>query len=186
LCAPKFDSDHYDFKVVENSLIILQPILVSDCDHGINGDIFLSTNNTNFDFKSNRVYRSGTMAIQMMQPYDFEKLNKSDDDIMERRVDFEIYAKGSDLSVNKFLTKATVTLYVQNMNEFAPRFILPKPTSSNSNSGGNNMVFSYKVPENEDFTLQLQAVDGDEGSDGVIVYETRFVHEEDSLQLCSL
>ncbi len=85
--------------VAENDLLLLPDINVTDCDHGVNGRIMLSTSSEDFKFKISNVYREGNPGLQMQRVFDFEKENSTE---------FRIFAKSDENSLNRFNTSALV------------------------------------------------------------------------------
>ncbi len=168
MCRPIFDKEIYDFEVIEGQTPILEPIFVKDCDHSVNGQIFLTTTNKNYQLVLNKVYREASLGIEVKKPLDYD--NKKLEDI-----EFYVIARGSNASINKFETKAKIRLTIKNVNEYVPQFIQPSTLDGK--------VFSYKVPENKDYHLKVKAIDSDEGKDGELVYTTEMINQDDDFGL---
>lgn len=164
MCRPIFDKEIYDFEVIEGQTPILEPIFVKDCDHSVNGQIFLSTTNKNYQLVLNKVYREASLGIEVKKPLDYD--NKKLEDI-----EFYVIARGSNASINKFETKAKIRLTIKNVNEYVPQFIQPSTLDGK--------VFSYKVPENKDYHLKVKSTDSDEGKDGQLVYKIEMINQDD-------
>ena len=129
-CPPSFDKNVYEFSVVENIAQLIEPIYVDDCDMGINGFIYLTTNNPYFVFKADKVYRHNKVGLQMMRTFDHSDkslITTGSGRRAEKYIQFEITASGSNQSLNKHQTKATVRVNIENKNEFMPEFVLPEP-----------------------------------------------------------
>ena len=94
----------YNFDVVEGIVQLIEPIYVEDCDKGPNGSIYLSSSNKDFIFKLDKVYKQSTVGLQMLKSYDYDELKSSDNNFIE----FEVFARGSNQSMNKYETKAIV------------------------------------------------------------------------------
>jgi len=168
MCRPMFDKEIYDFEVIEGQTPILEPIFVKDCDHSVNGQIFLSTTNRNYQLVLNKVYREASLGIEVKRALDYD--NKKLEDI-----EFYIVARGSNFSINKFESKAKIRLTIKNVNEYIPHFIQPSTLEGK--------VFSYKVPENKDYNLKVKATDADQGKDGELVYTVEMINQEDDFGL---
>ena len=171
MCKPLFSKEIYDFDVVEGQTPILENIFVKDCDHDVNGQIFLSTTNKNFQLVLDKVYRQASIGIELKKPLDYDNQDPND-------IEFELIARGSPFSINKFETKAKIRVTVKNFNEYSPEFILPEPRLGESSG-----VFSYNVPENKDFHLKIKAIDNDKGLDGQLIYGVDMINIDDDFGL---
>ena len=78
---------------------MLGGISVSDCDRGVNGKIFMSTSNQDFEFTGSSLYREGTLGMIMKRTYDYET---------EKVIEFNITAQASESSINQFNSTALV------------------------------------------------------------------------------
>jgi hypothetical protein len=99
---------------------------------------------------------------------------------------FDIFARGSNTSTNRHQTKATVRLNIENKNEYIPEFVLPEPIyylKDGMPTDEKQKVYSYKVPENEDFVLVTKAVDDDKGLDGRLFYTARYLDLDDNFEI---
>ena len=170
MCPPLFDKEAYEFTVIEGQTPILEPILVKDCDYGFNGQIFLSTTSRNFQLVVDKVYRQASLAIELKKPLDYDKQDPND-------LEFYLVARGSNFSLNTYETKAKIRITVKNVNEFTPQFIEPSTLTTK--------VFSYKVPENQDFHLKVKAIDEDLGKDGKLMYNIDLINMDDDFGLQS-
>lgn len=147
----------------------------------MNGRIYLSTSqNDDFSFKMDQVYRFAKLGIQMLRTYDYEdeSLYKND-----HVIEFDILAMGSNMSLHKFETHATVRLRILDVNEFAPRFVMPQPAfilKDGRPTAHMQRIFTYNVAENRDFSLDVKAVDDDASGTGQLFYNTRHLHPEDT------
>lgn len=186
LCAPKFDKFQYEFEVLEGTRQLLEPIFVEDCDHGVNGRIYLrTTRNDEFSFKIEQVYRFSQLGIQMLRSYDYEDaaLNR-----LGHKIEFEVLARGADESLHRFETRAHVTVRIRDLNEFAPKFVLP-PASYILKDGHPTThmqrIFTYNVAENVDYTVDFKAIDQDANGDQDknLFYNVRYLHNEDTFDL---
>ena len=74
---------------------MLSDISVTDCDHGVNGRILLSTSTPDFQFKIGNVYREGKPGLEMRKSFDFEKDNSTE---------FTVFARSDLSSINNFNT----------------------------------------------------------------------------------
>jgi hypothetical protein len=188
-CSPSFDKKFYEFDVVENIIQLIEPIYVDDCDQGINGFIYLSTNNPDFVFKLDKIYRHSKVGIQMMRSYIYEDETLKTEwtkKTNEKYIEFEIYAKGSNASVNKFHSKALVRVNIENKNSYMPEFVLPTPIyylKDGMPTMEKQKIYSYKVPENKDFVLVAKAVDDDNGLDGKLTYTVRYLDSDDTFEV---
>ena len=186
LCKPKFDKDVYEFLVVENIKQILEPIYVEDCDNGPNGRIFLSTTNSDFEFKLSEVYKQGKLGIEMKKSYDYEDLLLKNNG--SSRIEFEIIAKSSNKSLNQYETRAKIVFELQDLNEFIPQFVKPLPNMYLKNglpTQQQQKIFFYNVPENQDFNLVVQAKDSDNTGLGKIDYTVKFIDENSQFPILS-
>ncbi|RNA01642.1 Cadherin [Brachionus plicatilis] len=182
MCLPVFDKELYEFEVVENVRQLLEPIYVSDCDHGVNGRINLSTSHKDFSFKLDQVYRYSKLGLYMAKSYDYEENITVDGHIIE----FEIIARGSEKSLNKYETRSVVRLRILDINEFKPRFVLPAPAfflKDGIPTEQQQRIFMYNVLEGQDFVLDVRAEDRDKGGDGDLFYFCRYLHPDDTFQI---
>ncbi len=170
MCPPLFDKETYEFNVIEGQTPILEPILVKDCDYGFNGQIFLSTTNKNFQLVIDKVYRQASLAIELKRSLDYDKQDPND-------LEFYLVARGSNFSLNGYVTKAKIKITIKNVNEFTPQFIEPSTLTTK--------VFTYKVPENQDFHLKVRAIDEDLGKDGKLMYNIDLINMDDDFGLKS-
>ncbi|CAF0762269.1 unnamed protein product [Brachionus calyciflorus] len=182
MCLPVFDKELYEFEVVENLKQLLEPIYVSDCDHGINGRINLTTTNKDFSFKLDQVYRYSKLGIYMTRSYDYEQNLTADGHLIE----FEIIARGNEKSLNKYETRALVRVKILDINEFVPRFVLPAPAyflKDGIPTEQQQRIFLYNVPEGEDFVLDVKAEDQDRSGDSELFYFCRYLHPDDTFEI---
>ena len=188
-CPPSFDKSIYEFDVVENIIQLIEPIYVDDCDTGTNGFIYLSTNNPNFIFKLDKVYRHSKVGIQMMRSFGYEDETLKTEwtrKTNEKYVEFDVYAKSSNESINRFQSNAKVRVNIENKNSFMPEFVLPKPIyylKDGMPTEEKQKIYSYKVPENRDFVLLAKAIDGDQGLDGKLFYTVRHLDLDDTFEV---
>lgn len=182
MCLPAFDKNVYEFDVVENVKQLIEPIFIYDCDHGINGRIFLSTTNADFSFKMNEVYRYSKLGIEMSKSYDYEE-NLT---INGHQIEFEIIARGSNQSINRFETRALVRINILDVNEFMPRFVQPAPAyfvKDGIPTQQQQRIFLYNVAEGRDFNLDVLAEDQDKGGDAELFYFCRYLHPDDTFTI---
>jgi len=69
------------------------------------------------------------------------------------------------------------------VNEFEPKFILPKKQVSFEVDEKNKKLFVLRTQENKDFNLRVKAADGDKGPDGEIVYKIERLNNEDTFEI---
>lgn len=175
VCAPLFAKEAYTFEVEENEKLVLADIFVKDCDHGENGKIFLSTSDPNFEFKVDYIYREGHVALEMKKPYDYEQITA---------VEFIIFARSSDISLNNQNSSAVVRIEIKGQNEFVPEFVLPKKQVANSQSFfGSEKFYKFLAEENKDFTMSIKAEDLDRGLDGKITYSIERINSDDTFEV---
>jgi hypothetical protein len=139
--------------------------------------------NPNFAFKIDQVYRFSKLAIEMQRAYDYEDESLT---LGNHTIEFDIIAQSSNQSVNRYETRARVIVRIFDLNEFAPKFIRPQPAHilrDGHPTAQMQQIFTYNVPENTNFTLEVQAIDPDSDGNGKVFYNTRYLHPEDSFQI---
>jgi hypothetical protein len=185
LCKPVFDKRVYEFEVLENMRMLLEPIYVKDCDHGVNGRIYLSTTrDEDFSFKIEQVYRFSKLGIQMLRSFDHEDLIFNNG---SHQVEFEIIASADNQSLNRHESdRARVIIKITNLNEFVPEFILPPPAQILKDgypTESRQRIFTYNVAENVDFHLDVKAIDKDSSGNDALHYNVRYLHPDDNFIL---
>lgn len=159
--------------------------MVEDCDHGVNGRIHLfTTREDDFAFKIEQVYRFSKLGIQMQRAYDYEDnmLFSIDDHTIE----FDIVARGSNDSINRYESRAKVRVRINDLNEFAPRFVLPMPAvilKDGHPTAHTQRIFTYNVAENRNFSLDVKAIDDDSTGIGNLFYNVKYLHPEDTFTI---
>ncbi len=90
------------------------------------------------------------------------------------------------------MTKFILCLYkkvkitIKSVNEFEPRFILPKKQASSGVDDeftNTKKMFLFRTEENKDFNLRVKAVDGDKGLDGEIIYRIEKLNNDDTFEI---
>jgi hypothetical protein len=182
LCAPKFDKDLYEFSIVENIRDLISPIYVEDCDKGVNGQILLETTNPDFEFKLDRVHYQSKLGIQMLRMYDYEDANLKSNG---HKIEFDIIARGTNESTNRHETRARIRVAIKDLNEFVPKFIKPEPIRYMRDGVlHTERLHTYRVPENQDFHLDVKAIDEDESNDSKsLIYLAQYINKEDTFEI---
>lgn len=166
---------------------LLEPIFVEDCDHGVNGRIHLQTTlEDQFAFKIEQVYRFSKLGIEMQRAYDYENDRLF---LTDHTLEFEIVASGSNQSIHRHESRAKVRVRINDLNEFAPRFVLPQPAvilKDGTPTAHTQRIFTYNVAENRNFSLDVKAIDEDSTGNGHLFYNVKYLHPEDTFTIDTL
>jgi hypothetical protein len=188
LCKPVFDKRVYEFTVLKNMRQLLEPIFVNDCDHGVNGRIYLSTTrDEDFSFKIEQIYRFSKLGIQMVHSFDYEDEAFSNG---THSVEFEIIASADNQSLNQYEPdRARVIINILDINEFTPQFIMPQPAIILKDGYPTKFlqrIFTYNVAENVDFNLDVKAIVRNSLGNYSLFYKIQYLHPDDSFRLKTL